>query len=63
MLVKDLVEVIDKDLKIGVYTERDKTVYEGVAKGLANDKKLERVVSYVSPQANSREYYLEIYVV
>ena len=62
MKLKDLLGFIDKDVKINVYTLRDKMVYECAVGDCVNAVKNEREVVDIRPLSNSRENYLEIYV-
>ena len=63
MKLRELFEFIDKDVKLNVYTLRDKTIYECAVGDCVNKEKNEREVVDIRPLSNSRENYLEIYVV
>ena len=63
MKLRELFEFIDRDVKLNVYTLRDKTIYECAVCDCVNAEKNEREVVDIRPLSNSRENYLEIYVV
>ena len=62
MKLKDLFPIIEKCIKLNVYTNDEELLYDCLVMECNNDANNERVVVDIRPLSNSRENYLEVYV-